>query len=352
MRYELLADGGRFALMPSLQEASAIAEHWENEGHTGVWVYDHKDQKFLMRRGDASSSDGITTTHYFRDRVEEDCDTAKLTVLNYSAGKQSTCLLWMVLRGEIETPENFIVLRADPGMENSETYRHAEMMREECAQAGIEYYVADGPNLYEDLVDLDGSETRLDNPPYWTKDEKGKIGKLRHKCTRNYKIAPMDRFIRKYLEEHFGISRKTSRLGDGAVEKWIGFSKDEAQRIKPPSRKYIRFRYPLIDLGMTTEDVIQFYEDRGLQRPPRSVCNACFANGLDVLEEMYHNRPDDWEQAVNVDEAVRDLSSIGVEDEVYVSHTGKPLEQIAEEGFTDAVDNKDEYSCDSGYCFV
>ena len=99
MRYELLADGGRFALMSSFQEASAIAEHWENEGATEVWVYDHKDQNFLIQRGEDSDGDEVTTTHYFRDRVEEGRDPAKLTVLNYSAGKQSTCLLWMVLRG-------------------------------------------------------------------------------------------------------------------------------------------------------------------------------------------------------------------------------------------------------------
>lgn len=353
MRYELIDRGGNcFEKKDDFQEVVDAVEHWESkEGYKDLRVLDTKHGRYVIDRRD--DPDQLDTTHYFRDRTEQNCDDPTLTVLNFSAGKQSTCLLWMVLRGEIEVPDNFLVLRADPGMENNETYRYARWMEGLCRDRGIDYRVADGPDLYEDLISLEEKDVdRLDNPPYWTKDEDGKIGKLRHKCTRKYKIAPMDRFIRKYLEKNFGISRKSTRLGEGRVEKWIGFSRDETQRIKPPSRKYIRFRYPLIDLGMTTEDVIQYYEDRNLPRPPRSVCNACFANGIDTFEEMYNNRPEDWEQAVEVDEAVRDLSAIGVEDEVFVSHTGKPLKQLAEEGFTDSVEDKDEYSCDSGYCFV
>ena len=257
----------------------------------------------------------------------------------------------MVILGVLPKPDHFIALRADPGMENSESYAYADFIESWAAAADIDCRVAPGPDLYEDLIGLDGSEARLDNPPYWTKDEKGKIGRLRQKCTRNYKIAPMDRFIRQYLEDHFGISRKTGHVGDGVVEKWIGFTKDEAHRIKPPQRKYINFRYPLIDLDMTKDDTLDFYRNEKLPMPPRSVCNACFANGLDTLKEMYENRPGDWEQAVKVDRVVRDLSSIGVHDQVFVSHTGEPLERLAERGFTEGVD-KDDWSCDSGYCFL
>lgn len=289
--------------------------------------------------------------YWFRDRVDEQAPPPTLTVLNFSAGKQSSALLWMLILGHIPIPENFIALRADPGMENSETYDYAEMMTSRCREVGIEVHVAPGPNLYEDLVNLDSEVARLDNPPYWTRDEKGSIGRLRQKCTRFYKIAPMDRFIREYLHEHHGISQKAKRLGEGIVEKWIGFSLDEAPRIKPPKRKYIRFRYPLIEFELTKDDIVEYYAAFDLPIPPRSVCNACFANGLGTLKEMYENRPLDWLQAVEVDEAVRDLSQIGVTDDVFVSHTGKPLKQLAKEGFTEGVD-KDEWSCDSGYCFV
>lgn len=275
----------------------------------------------------------------------------KLTVINFSGGKQSSAILWMILRGDLPRPANLVVLNADPGMENSRTYDYIEMMFEECEKAGIEAYTVDGPNLYKDLVELEG--TRVDNPPYWTLDDKGKRGRLMQKCTKHYKIAPMNRAIRRILEDRYDISRKSKRLGSGIVEKWIGFSYDEADRIKPPSRKYVRFRYPLIELGMANSDVIDYYLDNELPIPDRSVCNACFANGLDTLKEMHDERPEDWEQAVEVDEAVRDMGSVGIRDDVYVSSTTTPLTELAENGFeTDDGTDEDEHSCDQGYCFV
>lgn len=291
-----------------------------------------------------------------REEYGSEFDDKKLTVLNFSGGKQSTALLWMLVRGEIERPDNLVVLNADPGMENKHTYEYIDMMFEECEKAGIEAYTVDGPDLYEDLVGLsDTDRERMDNPPYWTKDkETGSVGRLRQKCTKHYKIAPMDRAVRRILEDRYGISRKSKRLGHGTVEKWIGFSFDEVDRVKPPSRKYIRFRYPLIEFGMNKSDVIDYYIDRGLPVPARSVCNACFANDLDTFEEMARERPDDFEQAVEVDEAVRDLTQIGIEDEVYVSHAAEPLADLAEKDFdtSDDDENLEQRSCDSGYCFI
>lgn len=278
-----------------------------------------------------------------------------LTVLNFSGGKQSSVLLWMVLRGDLPKPENFLVVTADPGMENSETYDYIQMMHEQCREHGIEAHVAKGPNLYEDLINLKGSgKTRFDNPAFWAKKANGKVGQLMQKCTRIYKIAPMDRFLRIVLEERYGLGRKSSGLGANIVEKWIGFSKNEEHRVKPSQQKYICFRYPLIELGMTNTGVLDYYKKHGLPIPPRSVCNACWANGLDTFKQMYEERPHDWEQAVSVDNAIRDLSQIMVEEEIYVSRTCLPLEQLPDIGFrmTAKKDNSDQWSCDSGYCFV
>jgi hypothetical protein len=275
---------------------------------------------------------------------------AVLTVLNFSGGKQSSCLLWLVLRGVFPRPENFLVLNADPGMENSLTYKYVQRMFKLCREAGIECATVPGPNLYRDLVQLKMTgATRVDNPPYWTVNEKGKVGQLMQKCTKHYKIAPMDRFLRLYMEKRFGISAKSKRIREASVEKWIGFSADEVHRCKPSSQKYIRFRYPLIENEITNADVLTIFEELGEKPPPRSVCNACFANGSKVLAEMQSSRPDDWEQACAVDDAVRDLKQVGINDQVFVSRDCRPLRQFdSEAGHA----NGDEWACDSGYCFV
>jgi hypothetical protein len=282
-----------------------------------------------------------------------------LTVLNYSGGKQSSALLWMVLRGDLQVDKSrFLVLNANPGMENSKTYEYVAMMFDKCKEAGIRAVTVDGPNLYEDLLELKSTrKTRFDNPPYWTKNrETGKKGRLVQKCTFKYKIAPMDRHLRVVLEEMYGIGRRVTRIPKNLVQKWIGFSYSEVTRVKPSKQKYIYFRYPLIEMKMHNEDVIAYFVKNNLPIPPRSVCDACFANGLAYLEDMYWNRPSDWKKAVAVDNSVRDWTQIHVKDEVYVSSTLIPLETLAENKFQikdDMGENiENDYSCDSGYCFA
>lgn len=277
-------------------------------------------------------------------------DPRRLTVLNYSGGKQSTCILWMILRGDIERPEHFLVMNADPGMENSKTYEQNDLMRSECEKAGIEFYTAPGPNLYQDLISV-RSKKRIDNPPYWTAPRSGgRTGQLMQKCTKHYKIAPMDRRIRLWLEVNFGYSILSKRLPEELVTKLIGFCCGEEMRIKPSHQKYIRFSYPLIDMGMGQVEVGQYYESNGLELPDRSVCNACFANGPSMYREMKRDRLEDFAQAVRVDEAVRDMSSCGVEESVYVSKTLRPLTEIACSDYEG--EQLDMFSCDSGYCFT
>ena len=280
---------------------------------------------------------------------------ARLTVLSFSAGRQSTALLRMVLDGTIEKPENFIVLNADPGMENSKTYEVVAEMKALCKDAGIYFETVDGPNLYEDLVQLPTtSKTRADTPAYFVKKPNGKRGRLRQECTAVYKIAPMDRAMRRYMNKHLGISLVTKRIPQGFVEKWIGFTADEAHRIKPPPQRYVTFHYPLVVRGMTKVDTEWWMSERGYDVPPTSVCNACFANSPAYLREMYAERPSDWAQAVAVDKAVRDWTQIGVKNPVYVSDTLRPLAELATSEFKDtsAADEESRDSCDSGYCFV
>ena len=273
--------------------------------------------------------------------------------LSFSGGRQSTALFWMAILGHIPVdPDNFLVLTADPGMEDSRTYPHIEEMQEHGRQAGFTCLTVEGPNLFNDILALSqNGRTRLDNPPYWTDNGPGrKEGRLRQSCTKHYKIAPMDRALRVYLEERHDISRKTCRLPTGCVEKWIGFGMGEVQRIKPSRQKYITFRYSLIEQCVNVDN---FFVEIDRPMPPRSVCNACFSNGLDHYQDMYENRPDDWAQAVAVDDAVRDWSQIGVRNPVYVSKTLRPLRELAANGFRlVGRENVDDYSCDSGMCFL
>lgn len=274
-----------------------------------------------------------------------------LTALSHSAGVQSQCLLEMVLRGDIPRPKNFIVLNANPGMEDERTLGFVDEIANRCTAAGISYIKAKGPNLYHDLTTFkERGLTRLDNPPYWTLSPDGKRGRMRQKCTPAYKIAPMRQALRQYMFEKFGVSKLSKRLPQ--VEQWIGFAADEAHRVSASEVKFITLRFPLIERSMTKAKCAGYFLQRGIERPPSSVCNACFANGLSYLEDMYHNRQDDWERAVNVDESVRDMSQLGIRDKVFVSSTCIPLRDLAKMNFKKSDADYAEHRCNSGACFI
>lgn len=280
-----------------------------------------------------------------------------LTCLSYSAGVQSHCLLEMVLRGGLPKPERFLVLNADPGMEDSRTYGFVAQMRERCAAAGIAFITAPGPNLYRELTEFRAlGIKRLDNPPYWTKNPTtGKVGRLQQNCTRHAKIRPLRRAMRQWMADNMGVSVGSTRLPH--VETWIGFALDESNRAEKALKqkdipKYNSLRFPLIELGMDRAKVEGYYLKHDIEKPPRSVCNACFANGLKYFEDMYYHRPDDWDKAVAVDESIRDLSIAGVKDQCFVSSTCIPLKDLPRLSFKKGDEDYADHRCNSGACFI
>jgi hypothetical protein len=279
--------------------------------------------------------------------------TALVTQLAFSGGTGSGCIAEMLLRGDLSIPNNLVVIRADPGMENSKTNDYCSEMADRFRAANIPYIEVQ-KNLLEGLLNLKASgATRFDLPPLWTRNrETGKKGRLLQLCTSYAKIVPMDRALRKWMHENLGISSTSTRIGTKIVCKWIGFSADEWSRIKEPRVKYAYFAYPLIDKNMTKEDIRRYYSKIGRPIPPRSVCNACFANDVQYFKQMHDERPDEfWKQAVAVDEAIRDLKQVGVRDECFVSSTLLPLRQLAANNFR-TLDQKVVSQCHSGYCFV
>lgn len=275
-----------------------------------------------------------------------------LTALSMSGGSQSYLLWKLIVLGILERPDNFLVTNADPGMENAATKAVVQSVKQECADLKVPFLRVER-NLFEDIMRLKRGElTRLDNPPFWTRNrDTGKRGRLKQSCTPYYKIAPMDAAIRQWMEDNIGVSKTNSRLGSNAVRKWIGFSADEVHRIKEPKQEYQYFEYPLIEMGWGEAEIVGCYLKHGIPRPPRSVCNACFANDVAHFHEMHLNRPEDWAQAVMVDEAIRDLTCMGVTDECYVSWTLIPLRKLAEMGFPE-IDGEKVELCHSGHCFV
>lgn len=276
-----------------------------------------------------------------------------LHVLNASWGQQSTALVEMLLRGEIERPLRIVIVTADPGMENTTSYGFNREYRKRCWKDGIDIITAQGPSLYNDLVSLPSTGSRrLDSPPFWTKDENGKRGCLIQKCTQFYKIAPMDRAIRKYLQQKYGI-RGGKALRPGLVEKWIGFTADEWHRCSESDVAYITFKYPLIEMGLTKDSVREYFLQQGMTAPDRSLCSACPFHNLISFKKMYEERPENWAQAVEVDNSLESWPRLGITThECFVSSSLVRLRDLPAINF--GIDDPDmsEHHCNSGHCFL
>lgn len=212
--------------------------------------------------------------------------------------------------------------------------------------------IAPGPDLYRDIVNLPFSgRKRIDNPPYWTKNEDGSRGKLKQGCTQHYKIAPIRTELRRYLAQKHGVSQGCLRAG--MVETWVGFAQDEWHRCSESDVQYITFRYPLIDLKMDRAQVAGYFLKNEIPLPSRSVCLACFSNGLDHYRDMHANRPADWERAVEVDDAVAQWQRLGItKQEVFVSPTLIRLRDLPTINFGAEDENMEEHHCNSGVCFL
>lgn len=277
-----------------------------------------------------------------------------LTTLQYSGGKQSQALLEMVLLGQIPKPKNFLVLNADPGMENEASYPVIQKMKWRCDAAGIDFRTTRTTLCYDLMTFKERGLTRLDQPPYWTKNRiTGKIGRLKQKCTKFYKVSAMRRELRIHLNEKFGVSLKTTRLPK--VVSWIGFAKDEQARANKIKQdvKFIELQFPLIEMGLTKAKVVGWFHNNHIQEPPASVCNACYSNGLRYFEDMYLLRPEDWKQAVLIDENIRDMSQLGIKDECFVSASCVPLKDMPARDFLrDKPTVYLKHECNSGACFL
>ena len=271
-----------------------------------------------------------------------------ITAVSFSAGTGSAALVWMLLRGELPRPKRIVIQAADPGLENHLTIAYRDHLLELLRSAGFFAEVVPGPNLYRDILALKSTgKTRFDTPPYFTKNADGTTGQLKQGCTKFYKIAPMRRHLRRHLWREWRIKN----MRPGLVERWIGFTYDERHRVKPSKIAYEVMRYPLIEAKITKKDLLEWYAAANIAVPPRSVCNACFANRPEFYRDMAANRPQDFEQACAVDESVRDWTCIHVREQVYVSPTLLPLRILGQESAENPYDGIED-GCDSGYCFV
>lgn len=232
-----------------------------------------------------------------------------MRVLSLGAGVQSSTLLLMAAHGEIDIDR---AIFADTQWEPSAVYGWLEALMPIAERAGIPVDVVSAGDLRADAL---AASRRFASMPLHVANRDGRPGMLRRQCTKEYKIAPIQRRLRA-----LGADRT-----DPATL-LIGISLDEALRMKPSRVRYIRHEYPLIDRRMTRGACAAWLDRRGYATPPKSACIGCpFMNNA-RWRELRDDRPVEWADAVAFDRDVRRRSRI--DGDAYLHRSLVPLDMV------------------------
>jgi hypothetical protein len=138
--------------------------------------------------------------------------------------------------------------------------------------------------------------------PVFVFNERGGEGQVRRQCTHEYKIAAINRELRRLLGKG-----PRDRIAPSTVESLLGISLDEVQRMKSSREQWVTIRWPLIEKRMTRHDCVNWLTRHGYPTPPKSACIGCPFHGNAYWREMRDQRPEEWEDAVAFDEQLRTM---------------------------------------------
>ena len=237
-----------------------------------------------------------------------------LRFISLGVGVQSSTVFEMALLGALGKID-FAVF-ADTQCEPGYVYEHLEYLREKSARSVC-------PVQIEIVTAGDLSKSKyLQIPAYVKTPSGGKM--LMRSCTADYKIRPINQFVRQRLG--FGF-RKHIRQKQGVLaECLLGISTDEAQRQRDNRLFWIKNTYPLIDLRMTRQDCLEWLRSNGFRIPEKSACVFCPFHDDKYWRKLKTQFPSDFQAAVDYDLKIRDFLP---SEEIYLHRSGVALDKIS-----------------------
>lgn len=242
-----------------------------------------------------------------------------LRVVSLGAGVQSTTLVLMAARGDLE-PMPECAIFADTGAEPAAVYRHLDWLE---GQLPFPVHRVSEGSLFDEIGRPRKTGAWPVMPiPAFIRGADGQAALANRSCTQDFKLLP----IRRKVRELAGITGKRSPKSP-IVEQWIGISLDEAQRMKDSREPWVLHRWPLIERRMTRHDCLRWMSARGYPSPPKSSCTFC----------PYHDNaqwaatkadPEAWAQALEIDNRIRALWHGRVPSGLYLHRSLKPLVEV------------------------
>ena len=249
-----------------------------------------------------------------------------ITVLSLGAGVQSSTLALMAAHGEVG-PMPSCAIFADTGWEPKAVYAWLDWLE---AQLPYPVHRVAKGNIREEQIiarvrGLKGEDgSRWASLPYFTKNPDGSVGLIRRQCTSEYKIQPIEKFIRK---EILGLEPRQRAPKELTIEQWYGISLDEIQRCKAEFvEPWRRNRYPLIEKRMTRGHCLEWMAKNSYPAPPRSSCLGCPFHSEEEWQRIKDGPQDEWVSVVEFDKAIRKAG--GMQGDTFIHRSCKPIGEV------------------------
>lgn len=249
-------------------------------------------------------------------------------------GVQSTALYYMSSMGELERCDYAVF--ADTGKEKTATLKYMhELLKWQKNNNGIEIIVMRERNLYKDLLTTVNTKGKqFASIPAYTSDKNGNKGMIKRQCTFDYKIWQVDKAIR----DIYGLKFKQKTP---ETEVWKGITLDEIERMAHPFQSWKIHVYPFIGFKvrkkdvekydtkrMRRSDVMEWFNRNNLSIPEKSSCVFCPYQSDASWARLKNYFPKDFKAAIQVDKAIRNSTKKGINNQVFLHRSCKPLTQI------------------------
>ena len=269
-----------------------------------------------------------------------------MKVLSCGAGMQSTALALMSCENKKAqsqgkafpwtlVPVYDAVIFCDLGLEPYWVREQVEFIRYACKNAGIPFYVIDS-NLYGDYI-LKFGRSRVSSIPFWSIDENGKKAKMRRRCTIDYKINLIEKFLRHELLGY----KKYQRLKPediGAHEMHIGFSYEERKRVsgEEQSKLFVK-KYPLIEMKWERANCYQYNLEVWSLDTKASACCFCPFHKNYFFQFLKEHAQDDYQKIIAFDRMIgkRQKDTL-IKSKIFISRSRKRVEDLLPEECNDA----------------
>ena len=267
-----------------------------------------------------------------------------MRIVSFGGGIQSTAMLILTARGEIEA-DRFMFANVGHDSENPGTIKYMEEVSLPYAKKhGIEIEILDCTNkkgetktIYNEVMvrGRDIIPVRL-----------GNTAPASRTCTADFKINVLQRRLRE-----LGATK------ENPFTQLIGISMDEIRRVRHDSGvKYAKLEYPLIDLLYTRLMCVMLIQEEGLPVPPKSSCWFCPFKKISEWREMARDEPELFARAVEMEQVM--IDRFRVRDEKrgrtgaagFMTRAMVPLAEAVGDPNQVQLDFFCNESCTSGYC--